>query len=61
MARIDVARRKIVTYETEVWVPYNFYGAAWIDANRWVIADGGGTRTIDLSALPKTTVPWPSR
>jgi hypothetical protein len=60
MARVDAVKRRIVAYETDVWVPYNFYGAAWIDADRWVLGQGGGTRTIDLSALPKTTVPWPS-
>ncbi|HUQ05652.1 MAG TPA: hypothetical protein VM261_24280 [Kofleriaceae bacterium] len=60
MARVDAVKRRIVTYETDVWVPYSFYGAAWIDADRWVFGEGGGTRTIDLSALPKTTVPWPS-
>lgn len=60
MARVDAVKKTIVAYETDVWVPYNFYGAAWIDADRWVFGEGGGTRTIDLSALPKTTLPWPS-
>jgi hypothetical protein len=60
MARVDVAKKKIESFETDVWVPYNFYGAAWIDGDRWVFGEGGGTRTIDLSVLPKTTVPWPS-
>jgi hypothetical protein len=60
MARVDPAKKLITAYQTDVWVPYNFYGAAWIDADRWVFGEGGGTRTIDLSALPKTTVPWPS-
>jgi hypothetical protein len=61
MARIDPAKKLIESFATDVWVPYNFYGAAWIDADRWVFGEGGGTRTMDLSALPKTTVPWPSR
>ena len=60
MARIDAVKRTIESFESDVWVPYNFYGAAWIDSDRWVFGEGGGTRTIDLSALPKTTVPWPS-
>lgn len=60
MARLDPAKKRIESYETDVWVPYNFYGAAWIDADRWVFGEGGGTRTIDLTTLPKTTLPWPS-
>ncbi|MBZ0231617.1 MAG: hypothetical protein K8M05_04655, partial [Deltaproteobacteria bacterium] len=59
MARVDPVKRRIVRYDSDVWVPYSFYGAAWLDADRWVIAEGGGTRTIDLRSLPQTAVPWP--
>jgi hypothetical protein len=58
MVRVDPWKQTLTVYETDTWVPFAFYGAAWIDADRWVIGEGGGTRTIDLSALPKTTVPW---
>jgi hypothetical protein len=60
MARLDPKMKLVESYETDVRVPYNFYGAAWIGADRWVFGEGGGTRTIDLSALRKTAVPWPS-
>ncbi len=59
MARLDPRKRRIIRYESDVWVPYSFYGAAWIDADRWVQAEGGGTRTVDLTSLPQTAMPWP--
>ena len=58
-ALVDPVSRRYESVKTGVSIPYAFYGAAWLDANRFVLAEGGGVRIVDLAAAPRTIVAWP--
>lgn len=56
---VEPVARRLESLKTGVSLPYAFYGAAWLDANRFVLSEDGGVGVVDLAALPHTTLPWP--
>ena len=58
-ALADPAARRLESVQTGVSLPYAFYGAAWLDASRFVLSSGGGVDVVDLATAPRTTLPWP--
>ena len=58
-ALVDPAARRFESVKIGVWLPYAFYGAAWVDPHRFVMAEGGGVRIVDLATAPHSLLPWP--